>query len=136
MSDLSVTPANVVAAAGASVQYGTAGATITAGQLVYKDSADGRIKLARANVAGTAELVGVSQNGAANGQPISYIVGGDYNPGATVTVGTVYDLSAAAAGGVAPEADLATTNRVSVFGVGTTTSNIKIAIINSGVAKP
>lgn len=136
MADLTVTAANVLASATATIQYGKAGGTITAGMSVYKDAADGLIKPARANAAGTAELAGVAQNGAANGQPVAFVVGGDYNPGATVVVGKVYVLSAAVAGAIAPVDDLALGNRVSVLGVGVTTSSIRVRIINSGVAVP
>ena len=42
MADLTITAANVVPGAGARITNGTAGATVTAGQVVYLDPADNR----------------------------------------------------------------------------------------------
>jgi hypothetical protein len=138
MADLSITAGSVVAVDGAvSKQEYVAGATITAGQLVYVDTAAANVlKLAQAD--GTvleATLKGVALCGAATGQPCVIAVSGDYNPGATVAVGTIYIVSAAA-GAICPAADLASSSYCSIFGVATTTSNIKISIFNSGVEKP
>lgn len=136
MADLSITAASVVKGANASVVAGTAGATITAGKTVYLDPSDSKYKLADANAsATTAALAGVALNGASDGQPISVLTGGNLNPGATVTVGEIYVLSATA-GGIAPEADLATGHYVAVLGVGTTTSNIAVQIQISGAVVP
>lgn len=138
MADLSITAASVTAADGAvSKQEYVAGATITAGQLVYVDTANSNVlKLAQAD--GTlleATVKGVALCGASTGQPCVIATAGDYNPGATVAVGTVYILSATA-GGICPDADLASSSYCSIFGVATTTSNIKLNIFNSGVEKP
>jgi hypothetical protein len=133
MADITVTAANVVADAGASIRSGTAGAAITAGQAVYVHT-DGTIRLARANAEATASLAGVALNDAAVGQPVSYIMRGTYTAGATVAAGTVYVLSAAAAGGIAPEADLVNPNRVSLLGVGISATKIMVSRINTGVA--
>jgi hypothetical protein len=46
MADLTITAASVLAGSGAKKVNGTAGATITAGQAVYLDSADNEYKLA------------------------------------------------------------------------------------------
>jgi hypothetical protein len=46
MADLTITAANVIAGNSAKTETGTAGATVTAGQVVYKDSADNKFKLA------------------------------------------------------------------------------------------
>ena len=133
MADITVTAGDVVADAGASTRNGIAGATITAGQAVYVH-ADGTIQPARANAEATAVLAGVALNGAATGQPVSYITRGTYTAGATVAAGTVYVLSAAAAGGIAPEADLVNPNRVSLLGVGISATKIMVSRINTGVA--
>ena len=55
--------------------------------------------------------------------------------GGTVAVGQAYVVSAANAGGIAPYADLASTNQVTLLGVGQTTSRIKLAGNASGIAK-
>lgn len=134
MADITVTAANVTPGSGAGLRYGTAGATITAGQTVYLDTTDNKYKLARANAASTAQVAGIALHGASNNQPLTIHTGGAINIGGTVAVGAIYVLSAAAAGGIAPAADLTTTNRVSVIGVGTTTGIIAVDLQNSGVA--
>ena len=134
MADLVVTAANVVAGTGATTKTGTAGATITAGQLVYLDSADSKYKLIDADAAATADIAGVALNGASNTQPISILTAGALNPGATVAVGTVY-CGAVTPGGIAPVADLIAGDYISVLGIGTTASNILVAINNSQIAK-
>ena len=139
MADLTVTAANVSLQDG-TIGYGTAGATITAGQSLYKDPADGNsLKPANADAAGTAAVAGVALNSASSGQPVAYVSGGIYNAGATVAVGTVYVLSDAASGGIAPIADFATGSggsTVSIIGVGVTTGRIDVSIHNSGAVIP
>lgn len=137
MADITVTPANVVTYAGGSYETGTAGATITAGQTLYKDSADdNKLKLADANAsATTATVCGIALHAATSGQPIRYQTGGDVNPGATVTVGTIY-VQSGTAGGIAPSADLLTGLYATILGVGITASKIKLILYNSGVAVP
>lgn len=137
MADLTVTAANVAKVSG-TVQNGTAGETITAGQALYSDSTDSNhLKLADCdNTSATATFVGIALNGAADGQPIAYLApGATINPGATVTVGEIYVVSGTA-GGIAPEGDLATGDYVSVIGVGLTSSQIYIIGYNSGVQVP
>jgi hypothetical protein len=92
--------------------------------------------LAQADAEDSAVAVGIALNDAADGQPISYLVSGGIDPGATVAVGTVYVVSANAAGGIAPVSDLASTEYVTILGVGVTTSRINVDIKQSGVAIP
>lgn len=137
MADLTITAANVLAASGATTYDATAGDTITRGQAVYLDSADSnKAKRARANAATTDEVKGVALQDVASGQPLRIITGGDLNIGATLVVGKVYVLSAAAAGGVAPVDDLVTTNYVSVIGVASTASNLQVKLNNSAAQVP
>ena len=139
MADLTVTAANVSLQDG-KIGHGTAGATITAGRALYRDAADGnKLKLANADTAGTATVAGIALNSASSGQPVAYVTGGIYNAGATVAVGTVYVLSDAAAGGIAPVSDFATGSdgsTVSVIGVGVTSGRIDVSIHNSGAVIP
>ena len=52
MADITITAANVVASAGARIEHGTAGATVTAGQIVFLDSTTtGKWQLADADAA-------------------------------------------------------------------------------------
>lgn len=110
-ADLSITAASVIPGANARFQDGTAGASITAGQVVYADSSDsGKIKLADANAsATTATVLGIAAHAAASGQPVRVIIwDDDLTIGATVSMtAPVYVLSATA-GGIAPVADLTT----------------------------
>jgi hypothetical protein len=137
MADLSVTAANVVKTSGSTVN-GTAGATITAGQAVYFDSATNRWKLAKDS--GTAEEagasgIGVALNGASSGQPLVVQTQGPYNPGATVTLGLIYALSDNA-GAIAPATDQGSTDRVTLLGVATSASELTLAPVVSGAVKP
>ena len=135
MADISVTAANVARVDGVT-QDVTAGATITAGQLVYKDTSDSNEhKPIDADVEASAVIAGVALNGAADGQPVRILTTGNLNPGGTAVVGEVYCASTNS-GGIAAYGDLATGDYVSVLGIATTASNIKIAINNSGIVKP
>lgn len=114
---------------------GIAGATITAGQPVYLNAATNRFLLAQSDgTAAEADAKGIALNGAADGQPLKVQTSGRINPGGTVAVGQVYAVSANA-GGIAPYADLVSTNRVVLLGVGTTTSEIFLSIFNPVVQK-
>lgn len=78
MADLVLTATNVLAREGASVSNGTAGATITAGQMVYLDAADTKYKLADADSATVAARSpsGIALNGCASGQPLRVLNSG------------------------------------------------------------
>lgn len=137
MADLSITAANVLKSTTSSTDRGTAGATITAGQPLYKDSTDGyRLKPAIGTSVAASACVGVSLHGASDEQPIEYTTEGPYTAGATLTVGQTYVVSASAAGGIAPISDLTTGNYPTILGVATTAAVLKLKINASGVAKP
>lgn len=136
-ADLSVTAASVLASATALTGAGTAGATITAGQTLYIDASDSnKLKLADANAsAATATVVGIALNGAASGQPVRYVYeDSTFTPGATLTVGEVYILSATA-GGLAPVGDLASGYYPGVLFIAKTTSTGVLKIVRGTVAK-
>lgn len=109
-ADLSVTAASVVPGARAQKEIGTAGATITAGQLLYYDSTAGTYKLADANAsATTANVVGIAATGASSGQPIVVITADDdLTVGATLSMTAPVYCCSGTAGGIAPSADLTT----------------------------
>lgn len=136
MADVSVTATSVVKASDTISIDGVLGATVTAGQTVYLDSATNTFKLADANASSaTATVVGIALNGGATGQPVKVAIGGSITPGFTVTVGAVY-VQSATAGGIAPVADLATGHYTSIVGVGLTASSLMLIMRNSGVAVP
>ena len=121
MADLTITATSVVPIS-ASIQSGIAGETITAGQSLYIKSTDG--KLWKAQCDGTAEeatCVGIAMNGAAVNQPVVYAGDGSINIGATTVKTTTYVVSATA-GGIALQADLVGTNRISYVGYATDTT--------------
>lgn len=133
MADLAITAANVKNV-DADLHTGTAGETIIAGQGVYKKSADS--KLYKAQCDGTAEeadAVGIAMHGSLADQPLTYAKGGTINIGATTAKGSVYAVSAAA-GGVAPTADLASGNRVTHLGFAKdNVGAFVVKVTNSGV---
>ncbi len=136
-ADLTVTAANVAKFTGATTDHGTAGETITAGQPVYIDATDsGRLKRCDANAGlANSQCVGIALHASSAGQPLTYLVSGEINPGATVTVGTVYVVSANA-GGIAPVSDLASGWYTTILGVGTASNKIYVSLVKSGVQVP
>jgi hypothetical protein len=130
MADITITAASVKKTATTVIEEGVAGATITAGKPVYKDSTDGKLKLADADLSlAAAEAIGIALNGAETDHPLEYATGGDVTYNAGLTAGTVYVVSATA-GGVAPSADLdaASTWYATILGVASSTTNLKVSI--------
>lgn len=110
MADLVITPASVIAGVGAKIRTGTAGATITAGQIVFRSSVDGLYKLGDADLPNfglSVAEVFMALNGASTGQPVDVLVSGDVTLNAVLTNGTSYFLSPNP-GGIAPRADILT----------------------------
>lgn len=133
MADITITPANVIAGSNAIIEDGKAGATITAGQVVYREASSGKYKLTDTNSA-TAEVKtgrGLALNGAADGQPLKIITAGDVTLGSVLTAGTAYYASETP-GGIQPAADVATEDVV-FLGIAKSTSVLTLKIINSGV---
>lgn len=119
MADLAITATSVVPGTDAMIQSGIAGETITAGNSLYIKAADS--KLWKAQCDGTPEeatCVGVALNGAAPNQTVAYVSAGTVTIGATTSKATTYVVSATA-GGIAPQADLIATNRISYVGYAT-----------------
>ena len=129
MADLTVTAGSVVSTGTQGV--GTAGGTITAGQVVRLNTSN-EVVTASDDSATNAAALGIALNGASSGQPVSYHTAGNINPGATVAVGKVYVVSTS--GGIAPIDDVAGGEYITYLGVGTTTSNLSVQIHVSGVA--
>lgn len=127
MTDLSVTAANVLPGAGAQVESGMAGGTITAGKSVYK-AADGSIVAADAASATLAarQPVGIALNGASLGQPVDYMkLGGEITIGATMTAGVTYYQSGAVAGNLCPLADVGAAEYLCVVEIAKSTTVLK-----------
>lgn len=128
MADYSVTAANVQQSSAAIVSSGTAGETITAGQILYKDASDSNhLKLADCTDAEKYDAVGIAVNGAADGQPCDYVARDEgLDPGTTGLVGDLALLSTA--GGIMPQGDLATGDYTVLVGIWDTTSTINVQI--------
>lgn len=134
MADISVTAASVIAANDATTEHGTAGATITAGQVVALHATNGKLVLADADgTGGINRPRGIALNGASDGQPLKIVKAGDVTFNAVLTAGVSYFLSPTP-GGIAPRADVLTGDTVSSLGIATSTSVLALDIQYSGVA--
>lgn len=112
----------------------TFGATISAGQTVYLDAADGEYKLADSSASATGETKGIAITPGVDGGAGIIATGGDIVlVGTTMAVGAVY-VQSATAGGIAPEADIASAEYVTVLGVASSATNLKIKLHSTGVA--
>lgn len=134
MADITVTAANVLRTSG-TFESGTAGETLTAGQCVYLKAADSRLWKAQADgTSAEATAVGITLHAALAGQPVAYAkTGAVINIGGTTSKATKYVVSAAA-GGVAPLADLTSGQYISELGYATATDgSFVVAILNRGV---
>lgn len=134
MADLSITAANVVAGSRTQRRSGTAGAAITAGQVVHLSPTTGRYILSDADAAGIGDVTefGIALNGAANGQPLEVLTAGDLTLGAVMAAGTSYYLSDTP-GGIAPRGDLGAGDDVILLGTSKSTSVLAVSPIISGV---
>lgn len=134
MADLSITAANVLAGSGATTENGTAGAAVTAGQVIYKDATTGKFLLADNNsvTAGARSPYGIALHAAAANQPLAIIRKGPVTIGATLTAGTAYYLSDTP-GGICPVADLASGENVVLIGLAASTTVLNVAIQTPGV---
>jgi hypothetical protein len=134
MADISVTATSVVAASSAQVEHGKAGGTITAGQVVYKDAADGLFKLADHDSATAAvrAAYGIALNGAATGQPVAVARRGQITFNAVLTKGTTYCLSGTA-GGICPQADVSTGDDLIILGPALSTTVLDLQINDTGI---
>ena len=144
MADISITAANVLASAavtGVNTRTtGIAGATITAGQLLYIDTGDSnKLKLADADGTALAQVpVGIALHGAASGQPVTYAsLDSAFTFGGTVAIGDTIYMSDTPGGLTiygpnhsAPE--LETGDVIAVIGVAVTTTTMKLKIVIGG----
>jgi hypothetical protein len=140
MADITVTAAQVLPGTGTDCNFenGIAGATITAGQVVYLDTTNNTYKLADNNDSvATAVAAGVALHGATAGQPLRIQTAGavTIGAGAAPVAGMVYMLSATP-GGIAPHADLTTGNRATILGVGRASGAIQLRLFASQQVRP
>lgn len=153
MADYSVTAASVIASPSATYfapnvltqptlstsarpNVNTAGTTITAGQPVYQDPTTMQFSPADANAASPLyDVVGIAMNNAALGQPLIIVTADpQFTPGCTLAIGDIMILSGTL-GRVCPSADAASGWFVATLGVAYSTTQMKLQINKSGVAK-
>lgn len=131
MAVLTPTAANVKGSTGTTYGAGTAGATMTAGQLVYKDASNSnKVKLADNTTTAKATVVGILVNGSSDDQKCDYISAGPCL-GMGATKGVIYTASTTA-GGIEPVADHIAGDIISIVGVGRSDGGIDVQIQNSG----
>ena len=115
-----------------SVKDEIAGAVILAGQAVYRDSADQRVKLASTSAAANA-AIGIALNSAPTvGQPVRVAWEGTLTGTATIVVGDAYFVSDTA-GSVGQMSDIGTADFVTFVGIAATATSIKVRPFVSGV---
>ena len=134
MTDISITAANVVAGADPTKEHGIAGATITAGQVVYRDATTRQYMLADSNSATAAarQPRGIALHGASANQPLTIQKEpGDITIGATLTAGVTYYLSDTP-GGICPLADVGSGEYACVVGIAKSTSVLSLGFNYSG----
>jgi hypothetical protein len=136
MADLSITAANVLRGSNARVESGVFGATVTQGQVVYRDAADGKFKLADCDSGTAAAKIpyGIALNGGAAGQPADVQISGDITIGGTLTAGAAYYLSPNP-GGIGLIAEVGVGDDYTLLGLATSTSVLRLGFIVSGVTR-
>ncbi|TBC10007.1 hypothetical protein [Rhizobium ruizarguesonis] len=135
MTDIVITPANVLAASNAERDQGIAGEAITAGKAIYLAATTNRWMLADSNSA-TAEArqaKAIALNGASVGQPVAFQKSGDITIGGTLTAGQAIYLSDTP-GGLCPLADVGSGEYVCLIGLAKSTSVLAMGIQYPGVA--
>lgn len=136
MADVVQTATSVHAHSGATVSMKEVGEAVVPGDWLYLDSADGKHKLAVGTDSAKAVVVGMSLGyGPADGNYVPVATAGDVDVGATLTVGGgPLIISSAAAGNMAPIADLTTGEYGSVLGIQVAADKFTINIKNATVA--
>ena len=122
----------VLASGNASVKDEIAGVAILAGQAVYRDAADGRVKLASTSAAANA-AIGIALNSAPTaGQPVRVAWDGTLTGTATLIVGEAYFVSDTA-GSLGQMSDVGTGDFVTFVGIAATATSLKLRPFVSGV---
>lgn len=125
MVAITITPANLNVTSG-TLESVTFGATILQGDVVYKDSADAKWKLAQcdgtADEAGATDF-GIATTGGANNQTGLVWKTGELDPGGTAVKGIPYCIGTTP-GDIVPFSDLVSTNRVTFLASGNTATDL------------
>jgi hypothetical protein len=135
MPDLSITAASVLASTSATKAEGVAGATITAGQSLYIDTADSnKLKLYDADGSSPVNVfAGIALHGAATGQPIKYATKDpSFTPGFAALAGDSIYGSDTPGGVTKTFSELETADVVTSLGVMTSTTVMNLNPVRGG----
>lgn len=135
MVDVAITAANVKKGAGAKVETGVAGATITAGQLVYLNQGTSKYLIADNDsvAVGANESRGFALHAALDNQPLQVQYAGEITLNG-LTPGATYFLSNTP-GGLCPDADVGAGEKVMLVGVAKSATVLKIDPVFPGVTR-
>jgi hypothetical protein len=133
MADLAITAASVMAGADAVLEHGRFGDTIIQGKVVFRDVDTLRYEIADNDGATALKTArGIALNAGADGQPGTIHRQGDLTIGAVLVPGTKYCLSSTA-GGICPQADLGSGDKVVIIGVAKSAAVLTVNIQEPGV---
>ena|SRR6476469_3863005 len=135
MANLAITATSVVSQDNASVQQGSLGEAVTAGQAVYRSSTTQLWMLADSNsvTPEARHAIGIALNGGSTGQPVNVQTAGKITIGATLTAGTDYYLSDTP-GAICPRADVGSGEYVCLLGLASSTTVLDINVQFPNVA--
>lgn len=132
MADVNLTEASVKPTATTLIQRGTYGGTIVQGTLLYYAPTTDTWEIADCTTsATTAAATGMALSSGADGQPGRIAVGGDVTVDGLSLAAPVMILSTA--GQMCPSADLANADYITIVGVASSTTNLKLSFKPSGV---
>lgn len=141
MSDIVITAANVKPSGTTQITYNLlAGAAITAGQALYKDTTTtpATMKLCQADGAGIINVfAGIALNNAAIGQPVAFATsdpGGLVTGGAGLSIGDTL-ITSGTAGAIAPAADGDAGDFITNLGIINGAGNLVLNPTAAGTAK-
>lgn len=133
VSDVTLT-SDITRDGGAEITRALAGVTIAAGQVVYLDPADNRLKLAIGNSSEIiANVKGIALNGAAVDQPVELLTSGPATVTIAKAVGTPLFLSDTTAGALMEAADFGAGDRVVYVATVDAANHIKVKVHNPAV---
>lgn len=121
-------PGTLKNASDTSLSKKTAGATLTVGMSVYKDS-NGLYLPAQSNIVGTSRGEGIVFSAAETGESFTMARGGGLDLGVALQMGMIYCVSAANAGGIAPFTDLVTGNILAILGYAVTADLFQFLVV-------
>jgi citrate lyase beta subunit len=136
MALLTITGSQVVSISGGTFVDALASAALTAGDVVYLNTA-GKFALARNDLTTLeAKAIGLALHGASANQPMRVQTSGiiSLGTGAAPVSGAVYAL-ASTPGGIWLVSDILAAQQVTLIGIGIGTNQIMLNIVSSGVVK-